>query len=158
MIVTSATIEMAQSDVEAAIREMLPDGYRIRHLHLTPKGATATVSTPWVTADLTVQLTEQEAQGRFRWRVQVNKWIPIPGAVVSAILRGITAQAPLGIKAEGEYLILDLSALLAPQIVAKAYDLSLAAGALRLHAQEIDITQAVSAGQGQGQAATDGIA
>lgn len=148
MNLTRLTVEMTQADLAQAIQEMLPAGYTVRHLHLTEKGATTTLTTPWVTADLTVKLLSQDAQGLFRWQVQVNKWLPIPGAVVSALLRGITAHAPSGITAQGDCLLLELPTLLAPHIVARSYDLTLAAGVARLHAQEVEMALPVTTMQG----------
>jgi len=158
MHLTRATLEMTQADLESAIQEMLPAGYVLRHLHVTDKGATTTLATPWVTADLSVRLVDQDVQGTFRWRVQVNKWLPIPGAVVSAILRGVTAHAPQGICAEGDCLTVHLPDLLSPHMRAQSYDLVLAPGLVRLCAQGVEVYVAEPVSQNRVSDAKDGIA
>lgn len=158
MNLAQATIEMTQADLESAIQELLPAGYVLRHLHVTEKGATTTLMTPWVTADLSVRLVDQDVQGTSRWRVQVSKWLPIPGAVVSAILRGVTAHAPQGISAEGDCLMVRLPDLLSPHVRARAYDLGLAPGLVRLCAQGVEVGAAGPISQNRVSDAKDGIA
>lgn len=139
MKLTRATVEMTQGDLAVLINEQLPTGFHLRHLHLTASGAKGVLATPWITADFAVGSIAQNGSGQFRMRLLVNKWLPIPSVVVRKILASVTADAPAGVSAVGDTLLLDLAQLLTPSVSAASYDLILADGHISLSAEGITV-------------------
>lgn len=136
--------EMAQHELEEAVNTVLPPGFFISAVHVTPHFVLCTVHAKAVKVDVKLEVALDEQAGQVIVRIHASKWFLSLDFVLTPLLKAITSDER-GIYAHGTNLLIDLHKLLHTYLDAESFHFVLEDGFFTVFAKGVQLTLESSA-------------
>ena len=142
--VSQVQFQMTQDELEEAVNTMLPPGFSVSALHVTPLYVLCTLQAKGVKVDVKVEVALDSQSGEVAISFHASKWFVSLDFILSPLLKAVTSEQN-GIYAQGANLYIDLNKLLRAYLVANSYSLTLGDGVFSVYAQGVQVNVEPSA-------------